>query len=101
MGREKIKRFFPVLFVAALLIAAILSPFASALPDGLERVAIDLGFIDKGEGDELVASPLADYAVPAVSGEKFSTALAGIIGTLLVFGCVYFMAGLLRRNGLS
>jgi len=73
----------------ALAIAAFLSPFASSSPDGLERVAEDLGFLDKGI--TLFASPIPDYLFPGVGNEKIATALAGIIGTGLVFIFMYAM----------
>jgi len=39
------KKLLITVFIVAVLIAAILSPFASSYPDGLERVAEDKGFI--------------------------------------------------------
>ncbi|MGB3768113.1 MAG: PDGLE domain-containing protein, partial [Phormidesmis sp.] len=40
-------KFFLIGLGVALIIAAVVSPFASSNPDGLERVAEDLGFIDR------------------------------------------------------
>jgi len=82
--------------VLALALAAFISPFASSWPDGLERVAQDKGFLEKGEGASLFISPIPDYAWPGVQNERVATALAGIIGTLFVFGFTSVMAGLLR-----
>ncbi len=73
------------LLLAALL-AALVSPFASSLPDGLERVAQRAGFLERGEGPPIWSSaPLSDYAVPGVEAERVSTGLAGIVGTAAVF----------------
>ena len=83
--------------IAALLL--LLSPFASAAPDGLERVAIGLGFIDGGSGPT-ASSPvgaLPDYAIPGLEG-GLSTILAGLVGILIVVALGYGVALLLRRR---
>ena len=77
-----------IILLAALAVAVFLSPFASSSPDGLERVAEDLGFIEKGE-EQVLKSPIPDYAFPGIENEKAATALAGAVGTLLTFGAVY------------
>ncbi|PLS83316.1 MAG: cobalamin biosynthesis protein CbiM [Chloroflexi bacterium] len=85
------------LAIAALLL--LLAPFASAAPDGLERVALDLGFIDGGRGPG-AASPagvLSDYTVPGLAG-GISTILAGLVGVLIVVALGYGLAILLRRR---
>ena len=69
-----------------------LSPFASKFPDGLEKVAEDKRFLEKGEGKEVFKSPLPDYTVPHVKNEKISTSIAGLIGILFVF-CITFVIG--------
>ena len=73
---------FAAPFLGAILTATMLSPFASASPDGLEWVAEQYGFLT--EGAPLFVTPLADYAVPAITTAGLSTALAGLIGVLLV-----------------
>ncbi|SMB93150.1 cobalt/nickel transport protein [Thermanaeromonas toyohensis ToBE] len=75
----------------ALVVAALLSPFACPYPDGLERVAEDKGFLDLAEGKELIHVPIPDYKFPGISNEGLATSIAGIIGTVLVFGVVYFL----------
>ncbi|HIH69606.1 PDGLE domain-containing protein [Methermicoccus shengliensis] len=84
--------------IISLLMAGGLSVFASPLPDGLERVAEDLGFIHAAE--ELVPAPAPDYTIPGVGG-AISGSLAGIIGTLLMFALVWGIASLMssRREG--
>ncbi len=81
----------------ALLVAIVLSPFASPHPDGLERVAEDKGFLEKGEGEPLVASPIPDYTFPGIHNEKVATAVAGVTGTLIVFGLGYGLAKVLKK----
>jgi cobalt/nickel transport system permease protein len=68
-------------FAAAVLVA-VLSPLASANPDGLERVAEDLGFINTGL--DAPYSLIPDYTLPILGETPVSTILAGLIGVLIV-----------------
>ena len=81
----------------AFLLAIVISPFASPWPDGLEKVAEDRGFLEKGEGEPLLPSPVPDYEMPAVRG-GFSTSAAGALGTLIVFLATCGIAALLRKK---
>jgi cobalt/nickel transport protein len=83
---------------AALLLAILISPFASSFPDGLERVAEDKGFLEKGEIQPAMVSPVPDYAWPGIKSEKMATSAAGIMGTLIVFGAAYGFAALIKRK---
>jgi cobalt/nickel transport protein len=83
---------------AALLLAILISPFASSFPDGLERVAEDKGFLEKGEIQPAMVSPVPDYAWPGIKNEKLATSAAGIMGTLIVFGAAYGFAALIKRK---
>ncbi|MFH1330825.1 MAG: PDGLE domain-containing protein [Actinomycetota bacterium] len=85
--------FLGVGLVVALLVAGVLSGFASGDPDGLERVSIDEGFDETAQDHALADSPLADYAVEGVEDERLSTGLAGIIGvtiTLVLSGALFY-----------
>lgn len=84
--------------MAAVFLAMLLSPFASPWPDGLEKVAEDKGFLEKGEGEPVFSSPIPDYAWPHLESEKLATSVAGVAGTLLVFGMGYGLAALIRRR---
>lgn len=83
---------------AAFVVAGLLSPFASSWPDGLEKVAERIGFLARGEGAALVASPLPDYQMPGITHERLSTALAGILGALAVFALLWFLGRLLASR---
>jgi cobalt/nickel transport system permease protein len=74
---------------------AVVSPLASADPDGLERVAEDVGFLDRAV--DAPYSIIPDYVVPGVSNEAVATILAGVIGLLMVFAVAYGIARLRRR----
>jgi cobalt/nickel transport protein len=86
---------------AALLLALALSPLASPRPDGLERVAADKGFLQKGEGKPALTAPLPDYTWPGIKSESLSTRIAGMIGTLAAFVITLGAAALLglKRGG--
>jgi len=71
------------------MIVVLLSPFASTNPDGLTRVAQDLGFIDSAQSR---SGPLAGYSVPLFADASASKIAAGIIGALVVL-TLAFVAG--------
>lgn len=81
--------------LAIALLLAIFSPLASAFPDGLEWVAEQQGFIETAMDPFYEIIP--DYAFPGISNEALATILAGIIGTLIVFG-VALAIGYARRK---
>ncbi len=91
------KAVYKVLLIA-LLVAAVLSPLASSSPDGLERVATDLGFIDKGEGKNIIDALIPDYLFPGIENEAVATAAAGVLGTLITFGAAYGLARLVKKR---
>lgn len=88
------KKPFLVLLLVAVAVALFISPFASPSPDGLERVAEDHGFLEKGEGNAVLSSPIPDYLFPGIENERAATSFAGLIGTLLTFGVMYGLAKL-------
>jgi cobalt/nickel transport system permease protein len=67
-------------------------PFASRWPDGLERTAAALGFDSRALSRQVVSSPLADYRVPGIGSLPLATALAALVGALLVFGVSFVIA---------
>ncbi|MBT2458673.1 energy-coupling factor ABC transporter permease [Streptomyces sp. ISL-86] len=66
--------------VTALALAGFVSYYASASPDGLEKVAADQGIDQKVKEHAAADSPLADYSVKDVSDARLSGGLAGVIG---------------------
>lgn len=80
------------------LLLTIISPLASAHPDGLEWVAEQKGFLDTAQ--EPLYNIIPDYVLPGVSNEALATILAGIIGSLIVFG-VSLVVARSRRSHLS
>jgi cobalt/nickel transport system permease protein len=76
------------------LVVAVFSFAASSEPDGLERVAEDTGFIDQALDPFYEILP--DYTIPFVGDETFSGILAVVLGTVIVFGLVFWIGRALR-----
>lgn len=94
-------RFVVLGLVAALVVAVGVAQFAVDDPDGLERVAVDLGFDEAGQEHLLADSVFSDYATTGVASAPVSLALAGIAGTLLTLavGTGLLLAIRDRRGG--
>ncbi|MFI7354822.1 energy-coupling factor ABC transporter permease [Streptomyces avidinii] len=86
--------------VTALVLAGFVSFYASAAPDGLEKVAADKGIDEKVEEHAAADSPLADYGVKDVDDARLSGGLAGVIGVgvTVVAGTGIFWAVRRRRT---
>ena len=97
-GRVPVRVLLVTGLLLALVVAGVVSHYASGSPDGLERVATDQGFIDREQEHAAGGSPLADYAVHGVDDERASGGLAGVVGTLLVLGAGSGLFLLLRRR---
>ena len=83
----------------SLLIALLLSPFSSPLPDGLEKVSQVKGFSDAGrEGRMARYAPLRGYALPVITEARTSAALSGVAGTLGIFFIMIGIGKILRRR---
>ncbi len=77
------------------LAAAAFSPLASGDPDGLNRVANDLGF------GSLAQNPIYEifsgYAIPVIGDATTSKIVAVGLGTLIVFGLAFLVARFQRK----
>ena len=69
-------------FIASLFLAGVVSFYASSHPDGLEKVAEDIGFIETAKENTNADSVLADYGVKGVDNERLSVGAAGVIGVI-------------------
>lgn len=85
--------------VTSLVLAGFVSFYASASPDGLEKVAHDKGIDAKQQEHASADSPLADYGVKDITDARLSGGLAGVIGVgvTVVAGSAVFW-GLRRRR---
>ncbi|MFE3035986.1 energy-coupling factor ABC transporter permease [Streptomyces canus] len=86
--------------VTSVVLAGFVSFYASASPDGLEKVAADKGIDAKAEKHASSDSPLADYGVRDVENARLSGGLAGVIGVgvTVVAGSTVFWAVRRRRT---
>ncbi|MGN9808291.1 PDGLE domain-containing protein [Micromonospora sp. BQ11] len=97
--------------LVALLLAGVVSNFASAHPDGLDSSLREGCTFDaednitggscpaQQEKEHEVGGPLADYGVSGVDNEFLSTGLSGVLGVLLTFAVAGGAFWLVRRRG--
>ena len=83
--------------VVSLGLAVFVAPYACAWPDGLERVAAELGFDHRGGA--VLPAPLADYALPGVKSPAIAVAVAGTVGAVAVFGLAVLLSRMLVPKG--
>ena len=79
-------------FLISLFLAGVISFYASSSPDGLEKVAEDIGFIESAQEHSNADGVLADYGVKGVDNDRASVGLAGVIGvigTALIAGVLF------------
>lgn len=74
---------------------AILIPFASNDPDGLERVAENLGVEETNTTSRAL---MPEYTVPVIKNNYGSTLIAGLIGVFLVFGIGFVLGKTLTKK---
>ncbi|MFC7488768.1 PDGLE domain-containing protein [Knoellia sp. CPCC 206453] len=84
--------------VICLLLAGVVSLWASGHPDGLEFVAQRLGFLDSAGKHASDGSPLAGYGTAGVDNARLSGGLAGLIGVGVVAVIAFGLMHLLRRR---
>ena len=83
--------------VLSLVLAGGASFYASSQPDGLEKVAGDIGFLDSAEESAVEDSPLSGYGVAGVDNERISGGLAGVIGVASTAAISFGLFYALRR----
>jgi cobalt/nickel transport protein len=86
------------MLAAALAVAGFVGPFGCRWPDGLEKVAGRLGLAPRVGGLAPLPAPLPNYQVPGLHQERMSTAVAGLLGTLVVFVLVWGVGRLLAAR---
>ena len=76
------RKFYIVGFIVCLFLAGVVSFYASSSPDGLEKVAQDIGFIQTEKEHTNSDGALAGYEVKAIENERASVGVAGVIGVI-------------------
>ncbi len=82
--------------IIALGLAMFVSPYACSWPDGLDQVAEKFGFA--GHAATLIKTWIPDYKMPGIGSEGIATAVAGAIGTLIMFGLACGVGRVLVRE---
>ncbi|MEH1939302.1 MAG: energy-coupling factor ABC transporter permease [Nostoc sp.] len=96
-GEQQEFRGWSVPIVTIFLIAGVLSLFASAWPDGLEKVAENTGFIDLASKVRvIVPTPLADYGIQGLG--PIGTSIAGLVGAAVCFAVAFGIAKVVKPN---
>ena len=96
MTRNRI--FLAAGLLTALLLAGVVSLYASAAPDGLEKVAADNGLAAQARDHALSGSPFADYRTRGVEDGRLAGGLAGVAGVVITLGAGGTLFYLLRRR---
>jgi len=78
------------------LFTVLLSPLASVSPDGLNRVAEDMGFLHLEQSAPYQILP--GYTIPFLGQTAISTIVSGAAGALVVLGLMVVIGGMLRRK---
>jgi cobalt/nickel transport protein len=88
------KKFYLGGAIVTLILAGVVSFYASSNPDGLEKVAEKIGFIETAKEHSISDSPLADYGVKGIENSRVSVGAAGVIGVIVTGGVasVLFLA---------
>ena len=92
------RTFLLIGLAVALLLAGVVSFYASGSPDGLEKVAGDTGFLDTAEQHPASDSPLAGYGTAGVDDARLSGGIAGVAGVLVTLGIAGGLFLVLRRR---
>ena len=85
--------------LVALVLAGVVSLYASSHPDGLEHVAGRTGFLDSADDHAAGDGPFADYATKGVDDARLSGGLAGVVGTVVVLVVAGGIGFAVRRRG--
>ena len=67
---------------------AVLLPFASTFPDGLEKVS---EYLEIEESEPIWTGLMPDYAFPGIENPYMATLLSGVIGVLLVLAASWII----------
>ncbi|MEH1946862.1 MAG: energy-coupling factor ABC transporter permease [Nostoc sp.] len=94
-GEQQEFRGWSVPIVTIFLIAGVLSLFASAWPDGLEKVAQNKGFINLASQVRIIVpTPLANYGIEGLG--PIGTSIAGLVGAAICFAVAFGIAKVVK-----
>lgn len=80
----------------SVVLVVLVAPWASSWPDGLEKVAEQLGFAERAT--TTAWAPIPDYEWPGVRWSALAMAMAGLVGTAVVLGLAMWLGRALART---
>jgi hypothetical protein len=84
--------------LVCVVLAGVVSFYASNHPDGLNKVALDKGLAKNERQSAAADSPLAGYSTRNVGNARLSSGLAGVIGVTSVLVIAGGVAYVVRRR---
>lgn len=88
-----------LLLIAAILLASVGALFASSLPDGLAKLAENVGI--SSQATALVSTPFASYDTKLFGLSGFGKAFAGLLGLAAVYvACLFAGKAVVRKGAL-
>jgi hypothetical protein len=97
-GRARTRSLLVVGLVVCLVLAGVVSFYASSSPDGLESVAGTHGFLDTARQHASSGSPFAHYATRGIHDARLSGGVAGVVGVLVVGVLAFALFRVLGRR---
>jgi len=83
--------------LAGLTVVALLAPLASQNPDGLERVAEQLGFHGRA-AQPAFSAPMPDYTLPGFAERAWAPIVVSLLGAFLLAPVVLLLVSVARRR---
>ena len=77
------RKFLASFLLVSALLAGGASFYASSSPDGLEKVAEDVGFIETAKDHTFGDFTLSDYGIAGLENARLSVGFAGLIGVVV------------------
>ncbi len=96
--RHSVRSVLAVGLLVTVAFAVGLSQFASSNPDGLLFVAEQQGFLSTAEDSATSASPLANYGAGLTGRSTVDTAVAGLVGVVVILLVAFGLFKLMRRG---
>jgi len=99
MRRTSTRTVVVVGVLVALVLAGVVSFYASSSPDGLNKVAVDKGFSSTEKEHGVADGPLAGYEARSIGDDRLSGGVAGVVGSLTVLLLAGGLTLAVRRRG--
>ena len=77
------RKFYASALLVSVLLAGGASFYASSSPDGLEKVAEDVGIIETAKDHTFSDFTLSDYGIAGLENARLSVGFAGLIGVVV------------------